>query len=374
MFKTALKFIIFDKPKSVGALAGVIISVFLVGQQVGIFIFLTNAMASLVRNNAEYIWVVDETTTNVNALGALDMRLSRELESVPGVQKSHPLVLAIGSAKFYNGKSSSVTLIGVEHPTYAGGPWNLATGKKEDLLKDGAVFTDFFDRKALGNANIGDYFEINGKKVFIAGQTRGVRGFGGPVYTFTTIERARALGRVENNRASAFLVEYDKSIPQERIIADINRTIKGVRAWKSDDFANESVITVLKSSGIAISFGTLIVFALITGFVIIGLTLYSATIDRIKDYGTLKAIGATNGFVRRLILTQAFILGMVGFGIATALVEGFRAGVANAGTLFSYTPAMRIGFLTFTLVIAFSGSLFAIRRIVKLEPAQVFRG
>ena len=42
MLKTALQFIWYDKPKSIGALAGTILSVFLIGQQAGIFIFLTN--------------------------------------------------------------------------------------------------------------------------------------------------------------------------------------------------------------------------------------------------------------------------------------------------------------------------------------------
>jgi len=374
MLRTAIKFILYDKPKSFGALAGVIISVFLIGQQVGIFIFLTNAMASLVRNNPGYIWVVDETSTNVNALGTLDMRLGRELESVPGVKKAYPIVLSIGAAKFNNGKSSSVTLIGVQYPEFAGGPWNLTTGKRENLLQEGAVITDFFDTKALGEAKVGDYFEINGQKVFIAGQTRGVRGFGGPVYTFTTIERARALGRVANTRTSAFLVAKDPNASEADVIAGINGHIKGVHAWNSKAFGDSSVITVLKSSGIAISFGTLIFFALIVGFVIIGLTLYSSAIDRIRDYGTLKAIGATNGYIRKLILAQAIILSIIGFIIATALVEGFRTGVAQAGTLFNFPPLMRVGFFGITLFIAVFGSLFAIRRIVKLEPAAVFRG
>jgi putative ABC transport system permease protein len=135
-----------------------------------------------------------------------------------------------------------------------------------------------------------------------------------------------------------------------------------------------TVITVLKSSGIAISFGTLIVFALIVGFVIIGLTLYSATIDRIRDYGTLKAIGATDRQVRRLVLTQSLIISAIGFVLAMVFIEGFRNGIAKAGTLFDYPLWLRSGFLLVTIVLALAGSLFALRRITKLEPAQVFRG
>ena len=112
MIRIALKFILFDKPKSIGALAGAVISIFLIGQQLGIFIFLTNAMGSLVRNNQQYIWVVDETTTNVNALAPLDIRIGREMESIPGVKRAYPWVISGASARFENGKTFGVQLIG----------------------------------------------------------------------------------------------------------------------------------------------------------------------------------------------------------------------------------------------------------------------
>lgn len=372
MFKTALRFLLYDKAKSFGALFGVILSVFLIGQQCGIFIFLTNAMSALVRNNQEYIWVVDDKTNDVNSLATLDMRKARELASVPGVTQVSPLVLASGGARFANGKNSGVVLIGVQYPECAGGPWKLSEGTKADMLKDGAIITDYFDRESLGSAKVGDYFEINGKKVFIAGNTKGVRSFGG-TYTFTTIERARYLGNIPNNEASAFLLKWDPKVSREQVIYYINKNLKGIRAWPSEDFTRETILTVLSSSGIALSFGTLIIFALIVGFVIIGLTLYSATIDRIRDYGTLKAIGATNGYISRLILTQAMILAIIGFIIGYLLVNGFKNGVAQAGTIFEFPLWMKFGFLVLTLFIALFGSLFAIRRITGLEPSAIFR-
>ncbi|MCB9081719.1 MAG: FtsX-like permease family protein [Lewinellaceae bacterium] len=373
MFKTALKFIIYDKPKSIGALAGTILSVFLIGQQAGIFIFLTNAMSAYVRNNPDYIWVVDEKTTNANALATLDIRVGKELESIEGVVKAYPIVLASGSAKFANGKSSGITLVGTQYPEFAGWPRSVATVSPEVMLRDGAVVTDYFDQDALGDVEIGDYFEFNGKKVFVAGNTKGFRTFGG-VVGFTTIDRARYLGNVSRNKASAYLVRWDPAVPQEQVIHFINREINGIRAWKAADFERQTVITVLASSGIAISFGTLIVFALIVGFVIIGLTLYSAAVDRIRDYGTLKAIGATNGYITRLIVTQAVLFAILGFVLGFALVNGFKQGVAQAGTLFEFPIWLELAFFGITLTIALFGSLFAVRRITSLEPSAVFRG
>jgi putative ABC transport system permease protein len=371
---TALKFMRFDKPKSFGALFGVIISIFLVGQQTGIFTFLTNAMSYLVRTNNQYVWVTDNKTTNVNALAPVDIRLGNEIESMPGVKKAHPLVISSGAARFPNGTSAGMSVIGMNIPEFHGLNRNfLKEGTTSDLIPTGAVSTDFFDKKALGESKIGDYFEINGKQVYIAALTRGARAFGGGLFSYTTIERARYLGNVNKSKASAFLVEVKDPKKMKEVTKYINANVPGVKAWMPDEFASETIFTVLRSSGIAISFGTLIVFAIISGFIIIGLTLYSAAIDRIKDYGTLKAIGATNWYIRKLILMQAVIYALIGFAIGYALIEGFRSGIANAGTLFEFSNTMKLAFFIITAVIAISGTLFAIKRITKLEPASVFR-
>jgi putative ABC transport system permease protein len=374
MFKTALRFLIFDKAKSIGALAGVIISVFLIGQQVGLLFFFFDAMGALAINNQNYVWVTDNKTKNVNALSSLDMRVGRQLAGITGVDQVHPIVVTAGAAKFANGKSGGLTLIGVQYPEFAGGPWRLEATSKNVLLTEGAVVTDYFDRAGLGDVNVGDYFEINGKKVFLAANTKGVRSFAG-TYAFTTIDRARYLGNFPTTQASAFLVKWKSGTSAAQVIANINASpIFGIRAWEANELSQSSINELLGSSGIAFSLGSLIVFALIVGFVIIGLTLYSAAIDRIRDYGTLKAIGANNWYVRRLILTQAMLIAVVGFGLGYMLVLGFKQGIAQAGTLFEFPIWAPPGFLAITLFIAFFGAGFAIRRIVSLEPSAVFRG
>lgn len=374
MFKIALQFIRYDKPKSLGALAGVVISIFLVGQQAGIFIFLTDAMKSLVANNNQYIWVVDAKTENANQLAELDVRVGYELRSIPGVQTVSPVVISAGGAKFEDGTTAGMTIIGSEAPTFIGGPWGANPVDPTLMLPEGAIVTEFFDAGTYGNLEIGEYFELNGRKVYNAAATRGVRGFGGAPYVFTTIERARALGNMPGNKASLFLVKWADGVDKGAVIAAINNRIPNVRAWDADLLAQSTVREVLSSSGIALSVGSLIFFAVISGFVIIGLTLYSAAIDRIRDYGTLKAIGASNAYIRRLILTQAALIAAIGYLIGRGLVEGFRLGVAQAGTIFSFPTMVQTGLFALTLLIALGGSLFAIRRINALEPAQVFRG
>ncbi len=145
LLRTALKFIKFDKPKSIGALFGVIISIFLVGQQTGIFTFLTNAMCYFVRVNDGYVWVTDNKTENVNALAPIDVRLGYEIESLPHVEKAHQFVIASGAARFPDGTAAGLSIVGVELPEFNGIQQGIFfDGTPSDLVSDGAVSVDFF--------------------------------------------------------------------------------------------------------------------------------------------------------------------------------------------------------------------------------------
>jgi putative ABC transport system permease protein len=372
MLRFALQFIRYDKPKSIGVVLGIVISTFLIGQQTGIFIFLASAMSSLVDNTQADLWVVDRQTTNCSALGNIDARIGRQIESIQGVKKAYPMVVSRGIAKFKGGTTAPVALIGSQPPLFRGGPFGHYKGRMQDLLNEGAVTVDLFDQKELGGADLGTQFEINGRRVHAAMQTRGARGFGA-IYMFTTISRARALGNFSSNQVSAFLV--DVSTPADiRLIRDrINSSRSGVRAWIKKDFSKATVASILSTSGIALSIGTLIIFATLSGMIIIGLTMYSAAVDRLKDYGTFKAIGAANRYIRKLILVQALFFALIGYGIGIFLLEGFRKGISNSGVLFNYSLEIKIGFFIITIIISLSGAVFAMRRIGRLEPASVFR-
>jgi putative ABC transport system permease protein len=373
MLRIALKFLFYDKAKSLGALLGIIISTFLIGQQTGIFLYLTDSMAALASNARADLWVVDDKTTDINSLALLDARKGRELASVPGVARAFPVVVSGGSARFRTGKNAGVQVIGSEAPVFPAGPWNLETSHPTALLREGAVSADRFDSKALGGATLGTEFEISGKRAFIATQTAGARGFGA-IYLFTTLERARYYGNVPRTKVSALLLHVQPGADPRQVRDRINASINGVRAWLPQELGQSTKRTLLAQSGIGVSTGTLIAFALVAGFFIIGLTLYSSAIDRLRDYGTLKAIGADNSFIRRLILLQAVLLAVLGFALGYAAIEGFRFGIGRSGALFAFTWPIRLGFIGITLLISLTGAVFAIRRITQVEPASVFRG
>lgn len=378
MLRTAYQFMKFDKSKSIGIIIGIVISIFLIGQQVGILTFLTGLMGGLIsssRQDLGEIWVVDNITSNANELAQLDERIVREIRSIAGVQETYGVVIASGSVKFADGKTAIVSLIGSEPPAFVAGPRPdlIMEGNVSDLIGDGAVSAEFYDESTFNNSVApGTSIEINGKSAVIKVRTKNARGFGGSFF-YTTLSKARYYGNFPANKVSCVAVKVKPGYSKAQVIANINNTIVGVKAWDSTDLKNTTAKFITVTSNIGTSIGSLVVFAIISGFFIIGLTLYSAALDRLKDYGTLKAIGATNGYVTRLILMQSFLFAVIGFLIAVLLLFGFQKGVEGAGLVLNFPPLLVLGLFIVTLFISMGGSLFAIRKINSVEPASVFR-
>ncbi|MCB0496286.1 MAG: FtsX-like permease family protein [Cyclobacteriaceae bacterium] len=376
MIRTAIKYIRFEKTKSIGIVIGIVISVFLIGQQLATLGFLTSLMGGVIENanpDVAQVWVVGNQVTQANSLSTLNSSLVNEIKSIEGVKETYAASVGAAIVKFDNGQTAPVILVGSDAPYFAAGPnpEKIIDGSVEDLQADRNVSADFFDASTFDYPiKKGTRMEINNKEAVISVITRNARGFGGS-YMFTGLANERLFTNQSPDAINAVLVQT-KDDPQ-KIAQKINATFHGVKAFTSNDFRNKTVNVVIVSSNIGLSIGSLIVFAVISGFFIIGLLLYSSTFDRIKDYGTLKAIGANNRYLIKLIFLQSLLYAIVGFVIAIALLFGMKAGTEKAGLLLQITPMLLLELLLMTLFISVGGSFFAIQKIRKLEPASVFK-
>ena len=129
----------------------------------------------------------------------------------------------------------------------------------------------------------------------------------------------------------------------------------------------------MTANNMGMSFGTLVLFAIISGFFIIGLTMYSVTYDRIKDYGTLKAIGANSRYITALVVTQSFIYAIIGFSISLLLLIITKYGMAKAGLLINLSFPLLLFLFSVTLFISVASSFFSVSKLKKVEPSSVFR-
>jgi putative ABC transport system permease protein len=124
-------------------------------------------------------------------------------------------------------------------------------------------------------------------------------------------------------------------------------------------------------AGFAIGLSTLLGF--VVGTVIVGQTIYSSTIDRLKEFGTLKAIGASNGHLYRLIFAQALIYAGAGYVLGMVASAGVARLARHVGSPILVTTALVSGMLLVTVAMCLLASFLSIFRITRLEPAVVFK-
>jgi putative ABC transport system permease protein len=377
MLGLAFKFIKYDRAKSVGIVTAIVISIFLIGQQLSLLFFLMGLMGNLVGNapvKDNQLWIIEYQSTNINAVNAIDQRLVQQIASLPGVESTHPVILAAGQASFLDGKTAGVTLVGTNSPEFIMGPVSakIEEGNIADLIQPFSVTAELYNAKTWKtDLFVNKPIEINGKSAKIGVITKNAQAFGASLM-YTSMENAIVLGNASPSKVSIIIANLNDTASKAQVQQDIEQLFPQLKAWDAQKLKNSTVKEILISSNMGMSFGTLVVFAMISGFFIIGLTLYSSALDRIKDYGTLKAIGATKGYVNKLIIAQAFLYAIIGYLIAMLLLVGFKFGVANSGLGIEISPGFALFLLFITLLISVGGSLFAVRKIAKLEPASVF--
>lgn len=374
MWKTAFRFVTYDTSNLLGILAGIVVSVVLVGLELGTFNTMIDNSKGLTKNYPDYVWVVNSKTQSALQLQNLDVRVGRELESIPGVHRVYPLVFAAGSARSPKGTKLSVQIIGIQAPAFLGAARRYTPETDiNDLINEGAVIFDKTEVPKLDNMKIGEYLTINDQRVYLSGLSMGLTGFG-TSNVVTTLERARTLSNLSTDYVNAYLIRVDTTrFTRQAVIDQINTGIGQVRAVEGRTLGSETVRYMLTTSNVVASFLMMVVFSVVGGFAIVGVTLYSSVNDRLRDYGTIKAIGGRNSLIRKLILIQGVLYAVIGFSVAYILLLLMSA-VSAGGQMEITYPGWLIGSLIgITCFISIVSSLIAMRKITRLEPVQIFR-
>jgi putative ABC transport system permease protein len=148
-----------------------------------------------------------------------------------------------------------------------------------------------------------------------------------------------------------------------------------LRARTTRQFMGDCIRYYLKNTGIPVNFGITILVALVVGTVVAGQTFYLFTVENLKQFGTLKAMGVTNPRLVGMILLQAASVAALGFAIGTGMAATFfeitlRQLATRGMVLMWECAALTAGCIFFVAAVA---SVLSIRRVLVLEPAEVFR-
>ena len=171
-----------------------------------------------------------------------------------------------------------------------------------------------------------------------------------------------------------FILAKTKPDADPQKVAEQIELATGLQARTSDQFFWMTIDYYLKYTGIPINFGITVVLGFLVGTAIAGQTFYNFTLENLKQFGALKAMGLSNLRIVGMILLQAAVTGILGYGIGVGAAAWFGR-ATQGGELAFYTPWQLLPMTAAAIVlICILASILCVRRVVVLEPAIVFRG
>jgi len=375
----ALRMLTGDRAKYFGLVFDIAFCTFLLENQTTIFANIMKRTASQILDvtDAE-AWVMDPQTEYWEQTKALkDTDLTR-VRSVPGVQWAVRLFKGNPVARTLDGKFAVSFLIGIDDATLAGAPRKMLLGSWERLREPDSIIVDkagyilLFPDEPLA---LGRTLEMNDHRVTIVGISDASAPFASlPVMHTRYSEAINFLGR-ERTQLSFIIARPEAGVTATELTSRIQARTS-LRARTTEEFMWDGINYYLRHTGIPVNFGITIAVALVVGAVVAGQTFYLFTIENLKQFGALKAIGVTNMRLIGMILLQAFTAGALGFSIGTGMAatffEIFLHKLATRGIVLMWQCVALTGACIFFVVIV--ASILSIRRVLVLEPAAVFRG
>ena len=369
MGKLAWRNLTEDRTRLAISVGGVALAILLILVMSGVFAGSEEHAVAYIKNQPAPLWLMQAGVENMHmASSLLPPETVARVRGIPGVAN------AVGVLYANAGVQVGDTLIfsyvfGVDPGILLGGPWSLAQGRT-DLGPDEVVIDDVLaDRNGLG---MGDSVNILGYDLTIVGLSRGTFGIATSMIFVNKAALARLMG-VSPDAASYVLVQPDPGGDVQSLAEELRRVAPEANLLSQTDFA-ASDKEMIRQMGVDV-IRAMNTVAYAVGLLVIGLTIYTATVERAREYGVLKAIGAAPSQLLGLVFTQAFFSTALGCVLGLALSYGAAALV---GRLF---PEMLIIIrlsqllreLPILVLITALAALLPVRRVMRLDPMMVFR-
>ncbi|MDX2149774.1 MAG: ABC transporter permease [Bryobacteraceae bacterium] len=368
-----------DRAKYIGLIFAIAFATFLMSHQVSIFCGLMNRTTSQIDDVEDApVWVMDSKTQYVDETKALTDQDLFRVRGVEGVDWAVPLFKGTSRAKAPDGRFRGVILMGFDDATLVGVPQRMLMGSWEALRNpqtmavDRAGYEYFFPGEPL---RLGRTLDMNDHTVKIGAIVDSSAPFVNlPVFYTRYSQAIRYVGQ-ERNQMSFVLVKGKPGLSDEEVARRIT-SATGLKATTRNAFGWETIWYYIANTGIPINFGITVAIALVVGTVVAGQTFYLFTLENLKQFGALKAIGVTNWRIVGMILLQALIVGAIGYGLGIAMTAAFFEATKDNLDLrgFRLLPEIMLGTGGAVLMIIVLASIVSVRRVVVLEPAVVFRG
>ena len=381
----ALQMLMGDRGKYLGIVMGLTFASLIMTQQPAIFVGLMMRSYSFVSDlGLPDIWVMDPMVQFVDDIKPLQDTQLYRVRGVPGVGWAVPLYKGLLKARLADGTFQTCNVVGLDDATLVGGPPAMVEGKLSDLRRADGVIVDIDGaREKLAKPaptaggrpvplQVGDLLELNDRRAVVVGISRNTRTFQSQPVLYTTYSRAMRFAPRERKLLSFVLVKAQPGQDVQALTRRIQQAT-GLAAYTRDEFKLLTVSYFLKNTGIPINFGMSVLLGFIVGAAIAGQTFYSFTQENLRQFGVLKAMGTSNWTLLRMILLQAVLVGVIGYGLGVGLTSLFGFAMRNTVLAFKFPWQLLVFSGLGVTVICTFAALISIRKVIQLEPAIVFK-
>lgn len=374
MANLALKNLFHDRVRLGVTLVGIIFSVVLSSVQLGLFVGFRRATSDVLAFSNADVWVTSSNVTHAeDGVPFSEKKLYNALAS-PFAQSVKKQVVQFSSWKKPNGAEAGILLIGSEPEGGMGGPFKIVEGDARDLERPYSVMVEELYKEKLGVTKIGEMFEIRGHRARVVGFTRGVRSFTTSPPVFTSFKNAQNYFGLAEDETLYLVAKARPGISPEQLRDDLAARLTGVDVHTRADWTAKQQDYWMFGTGAGITVLIAAALGLLVGVVVVAQTIYAATVDHIKEYGTLKAMGATNLYLYRVIVTQAFLSGVIGYVIGGVIAQVVSY-ISLMGTTAIILPWQLVaGLFVLTLGMCVGASVVSINKVTRIDPAMVFKG
>jgi len=371
-----------DPPRMLMSLLGIGFSVLLMLMQLGFRNSLVDSQVQLVHAlNCDAI-ILSRSKYQLNKLQPFSRRRLHQAVGVEGVVAAEPVYMALPEAMWKNPFDRTrhrIRVVGIDPLASVFRPGNLAALQPRLVTPD-TVLLDSRCRGCIGHVAEGDSTELSGRRVKVVGgfalgtdfQIDGTAVTSSRTF-FNLFPEYRAADP-KLNRVELGLVTCSPGSDVEAVVGRLNAALPPdvvtmsrlslVRLERDFWMANSPV-------GLVFNLGTVVGF--IVGVVICAQILFTEVSEKRPQFATLKAIGYSNGYLTRVVLTQAGLLAVFGFVpglVASWLIYQGVAGLT--GLLMRLSTELSVTVLALTVTMCLVSGLSAVRTVLKMDPADVF--
>ena len=365
-----------DRIRFAVTLTGIVFALVLIIIQFGLFLGFTTTTSNNIDHSNADIWIVFHGVGYFDTGRMFSERKFYEVLSVPGVRQAEKYIQNFAYWKKPDGGVENVQVIGFHPGSGLGEPWNVVEGNVLDVkLEDGVIVDELYKEK-LGVAKIGDRVEIGDHRARVVGFTRGIRSFTTSPFVYTSFKNALNYTRPEarEDQLAYILVTVAPGVPPREVLESLRARLTDVDIYTREEFSRRTRFYWMFTTGAGLAVLTAALMGLVVGVAVVAQTIYAATMDHIREYGTLKAMGATNGYLYRVLVEQAVWSAVLGYAFAMFAAHFIVQGSEKGGALILMPLAMKIAMLVLALFMCISAALVSINKVTRLDPAMVFRG